>query len=330
MGINRLKAINQIIRIFAGNTHRYLSVEEVTKILNNELDSYVPVRTVKQHIQDIEDHFEMSLDKQRGRDGGFQLSKESKQSLADLAHMQLSKDERNAIHDAFEIAEQSTSFNYHAELQTARQKLFTKMVNLNEYDYEHYIGNPRINDVSKLASSNIKLIKASILSGKRILLAFKYIEYGATQELEEYKPFYIIHDTDESFVVLKRGNNEPIIQNVLNIQEIKQMDKPFNQRSIPKISEFINKHSIQAKGEHPLEFIIVDDEGMKMYDLWNYEFEEIERTGTLCKIVFYEEYKVFEFLLRMQPHIANLKMSKSLHTKWKSIIDDVIKNINQA
>lgn len=169
----------------------------------------------------------------------------------------------------------------------------------------------------------LKDIKKAIVNELKVELSFKYNSYGIPKELAVYKPLYVVHDTDESFIIFRDLNDVDHCQNILNIKDYKITNNKYAILGKPSISKFTNEHTLKVKGEYLLSFEIIDELGHEMYDTWNYEFEEVNSKENCKEIIFYEKYRVFEFLLRMQPHIKNLKCSGDVAKQWNEIIGNL-------
>lgn len=323
-GKNRIRIINEIIKVLIANAPEdYVTIPEITQKISDLLDIDANPRTIKQYVQDIKNDLEYPLQFKQGRDGGVRLSEQARKLIATLSHISLTSEEKNALNDAFEIAEKSLSFYYYKDLQVAREKLYLRF-NLKEQDFEYYLGHNQ--SKRKFETKLIKDIKWSIVERKWIELSFKYKSYGISLEMNKYKPMYVVHDSDESFVIIRDASGCDHCQNILNIKNYKITDKECILYKKPPIEKFVNSHTIKAKGEHNLSFEITDELGYEMYDTWNYEFEEINSKENYKEIVFYEKYRVFEFLLRMQSHIKNLKCDDNVAKQWNDIIGN-LKNI---
>lgn len=320
-GINKIKVINEIIRILMASKE-YLSVKEITRKLSEQLEEDINQRNVKEYIKDIREILEYPLESRKGVDGGVKFSNQARELIATISHVSLSHDEKNALNDAFEIAEKSISFYYYHDLQIAREKLYLRF-DLKDQDYEYYIGHNQSN--RREATKTLKEIKQAIIGQKKVEMSFKYGSYGISKELNIYKPLFVVHDSDESWVIIRDSKGIDHCQNILNIKEYNITSKPFVIENKPSITKFVNSHTIRAKGEHILSFEIIDELGHEMYDTWNYEFEELESSGDKKKIIFYERYRVYEFLLRMQPHISNLKCDDVIKKQWNSIVSNLRK-----
>lgn len=317
MSKNRLRIINEILKVLMSNTHTYLSVNKITERVNWNTDLEIPSRTIKQYLVDLQEQLGYTLEPKNGPDGGYKLTDETIEAISRLSQLQLNDDEKNAINDALEIAKKSATFYYNEDLEEAKRKLYLSF-NFKIDDGEYYVGQEQHKPkITKL----IKQFKNAIMNKLIIEVSFSYEHYGATKQLKRYKPLFVAHDVDETFVILKEEKTDKIIyQNIYNVKECITTSSKFGLAREYKITEFVNDHTIKAKGEHHLKFDLFDEEGHEIFDTWNYEFDDKSKDHNKKHIIFYEEYRVFEFLLRMQVHIKNLDMEQSLKDKWNGII----------
>lgn len=300
--INRIRYIYEIFKILA-EAKEFLSISNIHKKLEEHFEILINPRTVKEYVATIQNSFDLELKTKKGPEGGYLLSNEWRESISRLATLQLSKEERNALNDAFEIAFKSPTYFYSHQLEEAKRKLYTK-TNLKDNDNEFYVGK---NIRRKEFEQFVYDFKQAAIDKHYVHISFKHEYYGYPIEEEKYKPLYIIHDSDETFMIIKNQKDEVLHQNLLNIKTLSISNKKFVDSSIKKVEEYKNDFSINIKGKHPLKFKIKTARGKMIFDLWNYEFEDLNpNDGDEKNIIFYERYILLEFLFRMQKHIEIL------------------------
>ncbi len=304
--MNKLKIIYELVTILVAS-NKNLKLKEITTKLNNHFDETpgVKERRVKNYLKELQNDLNMPLDGKRGIDGGYKLSVDARNNLRGLIGLSLTDEEKNALNDSFEIAEKSLTFYYNDDLDKARDKLYAK-TNLKDQDFEYYLGK---RNEKKDVTEIIKQLKHAMMEKLKVMITSKHDYYTLDKGIAKFKPLFIIHDTDETFIVLKDVDNEYHYQNILNIFKVDVLQESFSLPYEEKISKHMTDFSLMIKGKYALSFKVTTPRGRSVMDLWNYEYETISEAGDNYKIVFHEEYKGHEFLLRMLPHIKNLRVS---------------------
>ncbi len=312
--MTRIRVIYEIFSFLSSYTD-YKSIKEVSEFIEKSHGEHVSPRRIKQYMMDIQKELNNPFESRRGQDGGWRIKSKTKNLLSILAVHQLNDLDRNALNDAFEIAEKSKTFFYFNDLKIARNKM-NLYFNLKDHDFEYYLGAEQHNVE---AEQKLKLLKKAAMEYRMVKISSKYKYYNVPIEERIYEVHYIIHDSDETFIVLKRGNDY-LFQNLLNIKSVCLINEYFNEKDKVPISSFINKNSLKIKKERKLKFTIDDERGECIYNLWNYEFHELKSIGNKKEVVFYEEYIALDFLLRMNEHITILDINENLKKVWNKKI----------
>ena len=309
---NRLAIIYMIGNILS-SMNKHQTASDIQTELFNVYEVEVPKRSIKQYLIDMDKMLNNPFDIKRGRHGGYAMNSEWKKRLIRLSSRSLSPELKNGINDAFELALKSSTFHYYKDLKEA-QALIGTNDKWKTNDFEYYIGKERHDHkVTRL----LKEIKQAIVDHKYILMSSKYDYFGIPKEEIRIKPLYIVHDQDESFLIAKNEKRDYIYQNLLNIKKMKVTEDNFIMVNEESIDSHVNDYALKVKGEHNLKFTINTERGMSIYNLWNFEFRENKGSTNKKKdITFFEEYKVHEFLLRMQPHITISFISDKVKNEW--------------
>lgn len=305
--MNRIKPINEIIYILLGQ-NEYRDTKWIANELQNSLDETFNLRTVKSFLETIQDEWDF-LESKKGFGGGYRLRDDAKRKLADFATMQLSPEERNALNDAFEIAEKSPMFHYIPHLRKAKGKLY-KDFNLKDNDFEHYLG---INLDERKTYKHIATFKQAKNEKKKIWVTSKYQYKTINKEKTQYTPVFLVHDTDESFMILRK-QGEYSYENINNIQSIEISDQGYSERS-ENINKFVNgvSLSIKNKEKHIVRIKITSWEANALIDLWSHEFiRKEELAKDTYEFEFAELYKGLVFLFRLIEYIEVQYLSEEL------------------
>ncbi|MCK5807343.1 MAG: hypothetical protein KAG91_03030, partial [Mycoplasmataceae bacterium] len=313
MKINRIRHIWKVIEIITGENSP-ITIKEITKRINREIDDkehLVTERSVKHYIKSIQDNFSRSYDNplvaQQGRYGGYQLAEWAKGQLISTSLSAFSTEERNALNDSFESSLSSGSFLYSSDLETARAKFYSD-INLKDDDREHYIGSTTKNSKEQL--QNMLILKSSSVSDHKVLIKSKYDYHSIKKGTYLFRPLFIIHDSDESFIILKDENSKIHYQNYKNIISVTETDKKFH-RHEKEYKKFVNNYTIKAKKKYVITIIPLDERVEKGITLRNMQLEW-KKNGHEYEITFYERYIALEFIFVFSNSMEIIKMDDEL------------------
>lgn len=306
--INRIKPIWEIILILLGQND-YRDTKWIKNHLDDKLGDDFKLRTVKSYLETIDNEFYF-LESRKGFGGGYRLNQDARNQLANFATIQLSSEERNALNDAFEIAEKSPMFHYIPHLRSAKGKLY-KDINLKDNDSEYYMG---INLDKRETHKHIAQFKKAVKESVKIYVTARFDIGETKKERTLYTPLFLVHDTDETFLIFKL-REKYVYQNLNNILSIELTDKKFTKFESEHISKHINgvSLSIKNKERHIVRIVAKSWEAEAIVRLWSHEYIRHEKLPKdVHEFEFAEIYKGLVFIFRLIEYIDIVFVSKHL------------------
>lgn len=287
-------------------------LDDIITYLEGEDNETHTKRKIKEYL------FEMSregieFDNKKGRYGGYMLAEVTKNDMVAQAVKTLDEVDRNAINDAFELALCSASYHYSQELRAAKTKLYARH-NLKDEDFEYYVG--KKNDQRN--TDKVYALKKAIKNKNKVFLKTKY-KYEDNDAIEEVvSPLFLIHDSDETFLVIKDHNSDIKYQNIKNIEELRMTNEKVIRMKKSALENTYQAHlnkaetSIKTRKECVVELEVLHVDGWAFYDLWHHECEEMERTDNTIKLKFFEMYRAAQFLIIIMEYCRPIHIGREL------------------